>query len=268
MTTTPDFNHHRISMKPKKPCLEKLKLTHTEEAIRTRLELGPEHNYLKDFIYGAVDGAVTTFAVVAGVAGAKLSIGIVIILGMSNLIGDGFSMAVASYLATRAERELLQKARKEEELQIESFPEGEREEIRQIYAAKGFKGDDLERAVAVITADKNLWVETMLQEELGMSLKNSSPVRAGFSTFIAFLIVGIIPLSAFFIQLLFPRFVFDPFLWSAIGTGIGFFVIGAFKSRFVHKKWIVTGLETFLIGGCAASLAYFIGMLFGNLSRT
>lgn len=252
-------------MKSRRPSIEQLRLTHTEEAIRTRLELGPQHTYLKDFIYGAIDGSITTFAVVAGVAGAKLSMGIVMILGMANLIGDGFSMAVSSYLATRSEKELIQKARAEEKLHIEHHPEGEKEEIRQIFAAKGFKGEDLERIVAHITSDVDLWIETMIQEELGMNLQSSSPMRAGMTTFIAFLIFGAIPLISFFVQLLFPHLSFDPFLWSAVGTGAGFFIVGACKSRFVQKRWITTGIETFLIGSSAAALAFFIGKLLAGL---
>ena len=132
---------------------ESLEKTHTPSAIRKRLQFGVQHSYLKDFIYGAIDGAVTTFAVVSGVAGAGLSIKIVIILGLANLFGDGFSMAVGNFLGTRAEEQLREQARKEEEFHIQEIPQGEREEIRQIFAAKGFAGRELEKVVEVITAD-------------------------------------------------------------------------------------------------------------------
>ena len=85
---------------------DRIRAEHTSAAIRERLHLGPDHSYLRDFIYGAVDGIVTTFAVVAGVAGAQLSAGIVIVLGVANLLGDGFSMAVSNYLGTRADEQL------------------------------------------------------------------------------------------------------------------------------------------------------------------
>src|SRR5688500_20164740 len=76
---------------------------HSPEAIRRRLESGPTHNYLRDWIYGGIDGAVTTLAVVTGVAGAQLSPWIILVLGFANLLADGFSMAASNYLGTKAE---------------------------------------------------------------------------------------------------------------------------------------------------------------------
>ncbi len=238
-----------------------LEHSHSSTAIQRRLEQGPKHSYLKDFIYGAVDGAVTTFAVVAGVAGAGLSIGIVIILGMANLIADGFSMAISNFLATRAEQQLLAQARAMEERHIDKVPEGEREEVRQIFAAKGFHGNDLEKVVAVITADRKVWVDTMIREELGLTLDPGSAWRAAFTTFAAFVVVGMIPLFAFILQSVLPEGVNQPFVWSAILTAIAFFIVGAFKSRFVGPGWFVSGLETLAVGSAAAALAFFVGKL-------
>jgi len=87
----------------------------------------------------------------------------VIILGVANLLADGLSMAVSNYLSTRSQREEVEKARREEEKHIREFPEGEQEEIRQIFAAKGFSGDTLERIVETVTQNRKLWIDTMLQ---------------------------------------------------------------------------------------------------------
>ena len=238
---------------------------HTPEEIRDRLAGPREHSYLRDFVYGAIDGAVTTFAVVSGVAGAQLDSNIVIILGAANLIGDGFSMAAGNYLGTRAEQQVRDRTRQMEESHIDNFPEAEREEIRQIFAAKGFTGDDLERAVEVITSDRKRWVDTMLTDELGVSLHGPSPIKAAVATFVAFVLVGALPLIVFVINVIQPGTVPHAFVWSAAMTGIAFFVVGAMKSRFVAERWYTAGLKTLMIGGAAAIVAYFVGWALRDL---
>lgn len=246
--------------------LSKLKAAHTPAAIRERLRSGSRHSYLRDLVYGAIDGAVTTMAVVSGVAGAQLSTGVVIVLGMANLIADGFSMAASNYLGTRAEEQLRQQARRQEEREIESYPEGEREEIRQIVRSKGFEGAELERAVEIITSDRKRWIEMMLTEELGLSLNGPSPLRAAAATLVAFVVVGSIPLIPFMLHFSIPNAIENPFGSCMFLTAAAFFGVGAVKSRFVEQRWHWAGLETLLVGGAAAVLAYLVGILLGGLA--
>lgn len=236
-------------------------LEHTPSAIRERLALGPVHSYLRDFVYGAIDGTVTTFAIVAGVEGASLSAGVICILGMVNLLADGFSMAASNFLATRTEQLQLEKARQTEREHIARFPEGEREEIRQLFAQKGFSGDTLERIVEVITADQERWVQTMLTEELGLRLSSPSPWRAAVATFVAFVAVGIVPLLPYFAGIFSPRLAGFAFSVSCVVTGLAFFIVGAMKSQFIHEPWYWTGTVTFLVGGGAAVVAYLVGLV-------
>jgi VIT1/CCC1 family predicted Fe2+/Mn2+ transporter len=236
-----------------------LEQDHTPRAVRKRLASEPSPSYLRDFIYGAIDGAITTFAVVAGVAGADLDETVVIILGGANLIADGFSMAVSNFLGTRAERQQRELALREEQRQIRLVPEGEREEVRQIFAAKGFAGDELERVVEVITSDRDVWAETMMREELGYGSNAGNEYRAALATLVAFLTIGFLPLMVYVYDLAAPGDVKEPFAWSAVMTGVAFFAVGAMKSRFVGQSWLRSGIETLAVGGLAATLAYAAG---------
>lgn len=232
---------------------------HTPEAISARLATGVRQNYLRDFVYGGIDGAVTTFAIVAGTMGANLSTRVVLILGATNLIADGFSMAASNFLGTRSEREDLRRLEKIENRHIDITPEGEREEVRQIYAAKGFEGEELERAVEVLTADRNRWVQTMLTEEYGLPRELRSEWLAAASTFVAFVLCGLVPLTPFILG---SSNSFSASIWL---TGFVFFLIGSIKARWSTVTWWRSGLVTLFVGGIAASLAFVAGSLLKGL---
>jgi vacuolar iron transporter family protein len=234
---------------------------HTPDRVKQRLEDGAPQSYLKDMVYGGIDGTITTFAVVSGVVGAELAVGIVVILGLANLFADGFSMAVSNFLGTKAEQQFLHMMRKEEENEIQLIPEGEREEIRQIYAAKGFERELLEQVVDVITSNEQIWVDTMLLEEHGLLLVGPEPKRAAWWTFVAFMVAGIVPVAPFIVNLLVDGGISAPFLWSSIATAATFFAIGVFKARVVGGSTVKAGIETVVVGGMAAVLAYGVGWL-------
>ena len=230
--------------------------SHRPDAIRRRLAGETRHSYLGDAVLGGIDGCVTTFAVVAGAAGGGFSSLVVIVLGIANLVADGFSMAVGNYQSTRIRGESLEQARRREARHIEEIPEGEREEVRQIFARKGFDGATLEQIVDVITRDPEVWIDTMLMEEIRVHPDTPRPLRAAFVTFAAFIVVGSIPLLPFFVL---GDTVERAFLASAIVTGATFFGIGAVKGRAVGRSPLRSGLETLFVGGAAAVMAYAIG---------
>ncbi len=243
----------------------RLKADHTQAAVARRVAESPDQSFLRDFVYGSIDGCVTTFAIASGAVGAGLSHGVVIILGLANVLADGFSMAVSNYLGTKADRQLRERARSIEEYHVDSIPDGETEEVREIFRQKGFEGELLERVVAVITSNRKLWIETMLKEEWGMSLAEVSPAKAALVTFGAFLAVGMIPLAPFVAYDMLSIGTGNPFHVSLVLTGLAFFGIGALKSRYVAEHWFRAGLETLLIGGGAAALAYSVGILLKGL---
>lgn len=232
---------------------------HSPEAIRVRLADGPKHNYLRDWIYGGIDGAVTTFAVVTGVAGAQLSTWVILALGFANLFADGFSMAASNYLGTRAELDDWRRLKRIEERHIELAPDGEREEVRQIFEKKGFTGTDLQQVVVLVTANRERWIETMLTEEYGLPPGVRSPWTASFCTFAAFLTCGLVPLVPYLVSSK------HSLTASMVFTGIVFFVIGSVKSKWSTVSWWWSGLTTFIVGTIAATMAYVVGMLLKNL---
>jgi VIT1/CCC1 family predicted Fe2+/Mn2+ transporter len=233
---------------------------HTIEAIHERLSAGPRETYLRDWIYGGIDGSVTTFAVVSGVVGAQLSPWVILVMGFANLLADGFSMAASNFLGTRAEHEDLKRLEEIEYRHIDLAPEGEREEVRQIFRNKGFAGTELTGLVDLITADRTRWVKTMLTEEYGLPLKIRSPWLAAFTTFTAFLICGLVPLLPYVLGLK------APLTLSITLTAVVFFAIGSLKSRWSTASWLSSGLSTLGVGTMAAALAYTVGALLRGLA--
>jgi len=218
---------------------------------------------LGDFVYGATDGAVTTFAVVAGVIGASLSPSIVLILGFANLLADGFSMAIGNYLASRSHLEYIDRVRKREEWETEHWAEQEKQEIRDIYARKGFKDELLEEVVKVITSRRKVWVDTMMREEIGLVGENTQPRDTAITTFAAFNAVGLIPLLPFVVMFIIgsaspPG---NAFAFSVAFTAIAFFMVGMVKGKIVQKPLIRSAFSTLLVGGIAAGVAYAVGYL-------
>ena len=228
---------------------------HSSAAIEERLAAGPRHNYLRDWIYGGVDGSVTTFAIVTGVVGANLSPWIILVMGFANLFADGFSMAASNFLGTKSEHEDIKRLEAIENRHIDLAPEGEREEVRQIFQNKGFDGEDLSRIVDLVTSDRERWVRTMLTEEYGLPQEVRSPWRAALSTFSAFLLCGLVPLVPFLLDSS------RPVMLSVVLTASVFFIIGSIRSRWSTSTWWYSGLTTLLVGAIAAGLAYLIGLL-------
>lgn len=232
----------------------KLEHSHLPADVHHRIREAKAPNYLRDWVYGGIDGSITTFAIVAGVVGAALSANIVIILGIASLFADGISMAAGNYSATKTEVDELERVREIEYRHIQQHPDGEREEVRQIFAAKGFSGDTLEAAVDAITADRERWVSVMIADEYGMSENLRDPVKSGLATFAAFLLCGAVPLFPFFIASK------DTAIYYALAmTVVVFFVIGSLKSKWSSARWWVSGLETSVIGCFAAAVAFGIG---------
>jgi hypothetical protein len=141
--------------------------------------------HLRDWVYGSIDGTVTTFAVVAGVAGADLPTFIILILGLANLFADGFSMAASNYAGTRAEQEDFDrlKARELEEMRLN--PAAKRNELRTLLDGEDIPEQELDRLARAIADHEPLWSAFVLDRKYGLSPSPRHPLRAAVYTFAA-----------------------------------------------------------------------------------
>jgi VIT1/CCC1 family predicted Fe2+/Mn2+ transporter len=171
-----------------------------------RMPIHEEAGYLSDAVFAASDGIVTTFAVVAGSAGATLGPSVVLIMGFANLFADGFSMASGSFLG------------KESEIEFEE--------------SRGLKKE---------------------------AKKEGSPFKHGVVSFLAFNIAGLIPLLPFLINL------DSPFAASAVIVGFELFFVGFLKGMFTGKGLIKGAVETFLVGGFSAFVAFAAGFVIDKI---
>lgn len=233
---------------------------HDPESIRLRLNESKHQSYVRDFVYGAIDGIVTTFAIVAGVVGAELSVATILILGSANILADGFSMAASNYLGTKAEVEEKEQITAYEESEMKNNPEGEKEEIRQIFKSKGFDDEIVDKMVQNVISNKKEWLNIMLHEEYGLPQSLRSPMKSGLVTFLAFMGFGLIPLTPYILK------VSDPFYCAITLTGLAFFIVGSMKSKWSLESFFVSGMKTTFIGACAAALAYYTGVFLKGLS--
>lgn len=219
--------------------------------------------YVGDFIYGANDGIITTFAIVAGAVGASLSPSVVLILGFANIVADGISMGASNYLGKKSEQDYARAQRKKEEWEIEHLREIEVEEVREIFEKKGFRGQDLNRAVEIVTSDRRVWIDVMMKDELGIIEEhNHDPRKHGVVTFAAFIVAGLIPLIPFMISGM-----SNAFILSTVLGAVTLFGVGAFRTTITTVSWLRGGLEVLLIGSAAAVAAYLIGAVVEGFVR-
>lgn len=214
--------------------------------------------YLGEFVYGGIDGCVTTFAVVSGAVGANLETSIILILGFANLFADGFSMSVGAFLSEKAKKRLYQKHNEAEKFEVKHNPKEGIQEIRELYTKKGFEGDLLNQIVEKITSNDQLWVDEMMSGELELQKEEKSSSMVGTATFVSFILVGIIPLLVYVFDFLFV-ISFPLFFLSSLFAGIGFFTVGLLKAYVTEENKYKSSFETLFLGGSAAAIAYYLG---------
>lgn len=229
--------------------------------------MGQSHNNhtgsrLKDIILGGQDGVVNVLGLVLGVAVATNDTRVVLVAGLASTFAESISMAAVAYTSTKAALGYYYSELAHEEREIKEMPKQERKEIRQIYAAKGFRGRILSAIVNKITSNKKLWLDTMMAEELKLTTTgNENPANNAFIVGISSLIGSLIPLLPFF---------FLPVkqsIYSSLALcSLVLFATGAYKARVTVGRWWKSGLEMLFIGMLAALAGYLIGLAFGAVA--
>ena len=223
------------------------------------------HQYIGDMVYGGLDGIVTTFAIVSGVAGANLGSGVILILGLANLLADGLSMATGAYLSLKSELEYYQRERKRESWEVEHFPDGERAEMVELYKAKGYSQQDAETLVEIQSRDKTLWIDEMMVQELGLLPDERKPIYSALATLGSFIVAGSVSLLVYLVGLFLPIDPATSFLIAMVLAGAALFGLGAAKVFITKLNWLRSGLEMLVVGGLAAGVAYLVGHLLRGL---
>jgi VIT1/CCC1 family predicted Fe2+/Mn2+ transporter len=220
----------------------------------------PGGGIVRELVFGANDGLVAAFAVASGVNGAGVNSAVIFVAGIAELIGGTIAMGLGAYLSTKSQIEYYRREMKREVYEVENFPETERQEIREIYTTKGFKGEILEKIISHITSDKDRWVDIMMKEELGLSLDGTiTPIKSGIATGFAYTFGALMPVLPYaFMQ---PA---SGFITSIIITLTVLFGVGAAKTIVTGKNPLRSGMESIIIGGLAAAATFLVGRIFAK----
>ena len=222
---------------------------------------------ISDVILGGQDGLVNVLGVTLGVASAINNPFVILVAGLAATFAETISMAAVAYTSVKADRDYYNAEKALEEEEVEKIPQHEVEEIREIYAKKGFKGKLLNDVVKVITSDKKVWVDTMMTEELNLSPKfGGSPLKSATVVFVATLIGSLIPLIPFALFNLLT--VTNAIIVSLVLSVLVLFIVGVVKAKITVGNWFISGMELAVIGSIAAGTGYFIGLGLGNLFGT
>jgi predicted membrane protein (TIGR00267 family) len=215
-------------------------------------------NKLSDVILGGQDGLVSILGLLLGLAAATRSSRIIIAGGLATIFAETLSMAAVAYTSKMADRDHYAAEREREIKEVKEVPEIERREIIDIYQAKGFSGKLLKEIVDHITSDHNLWIDTMMREELELLPIVKRDVywyslTVGLST----LGGALLPLVPFFFLSVHVALICSLFLSIVILAAVGIY-----KARMTFGNPLKSALQMVVIGMGAAVAGYLIGVLF------
>mmetsp|Transcript_30951 Transcript_30951/g.60397 ORF Transcript_30951/g.60397 Transcript_30951/m.60397 type:complete len:289 (+) Transcript_30951:22-888(+) len=226
--------------------------------------------FVKPIVFGGLDGVLTCFAIVMGAVGGGLSRETILIIGFSSLLADAVSMGVGEFLSTKAEQDYSKMERQRESWELRNYPEGEVKEMREIYEEKGMSAEDAGAIFKIMAKPEyhDIFVDFMMREELGLEPPSdddtAEALKSGVVMFFAFCFFGSLPLLCF-VAIPAKSLTQGQLTACAVTvTLITLFVLGSFKARFSTRSWIMLGLESTMLGGACAFLAWSVGKLAGG----
>ncbi|PVA11631.1 GMP synthase [Pelagivirga sediminicola] len=223
--------------------------------------------YLKQIVYGGNDGIVTTFAIVAGFAGAQADgvaqIGglAVLVFGLANLFADAVSMGLGEFLSLRSQHDLYRSRRASEMIEIIEDPEQERTEIFEILRQRGVPAGEADTLADILSRHPEIMADMMMTYEFGMlDPDEDSPALSGLMTFSSFIVFGAVPLIPYFLQDPTPRT-----FWLSVGSTFAALVaLGLLRWSATAERMLRTVGETVLVGTVCAIVAYAVGAIVGG----
>jgi len=227
--------------------------------------------FIKPVIFGGLDGILTSFAIVAAAAGGNMPVPVVIVLGFSNILADALAMGVGEFLSSKAENEWILRERAREKWEMENYPEGEIREMIDIYESRGMSREDATTVIETMARYTEFFVDVMMSEELSLRVPEKDhkieSMKEGVVMFLSFATFGSLPILGYvLIPALYPSLGEDVlFLAACVVTGMVLFGLGCLKSVFSASKWLVCGLETLLLGGVCATVAFTVGQFVDGL---
>jgi VIT1/CCC1 family predicted Fe2+/Mn2+ transporter len=232
-------------------------------AAREALRIQHEHSdvtggWLRPAVFGASDGLVSNFALIAGVAGGTSDSGVVQLAGLAGLAAGAFSMAAGEYISVRSQAEQALHEIDLERQELKTNPHGEEIELAQMYIAKGLPPELAREVARELSKDSDKLLDVHVREELGLSVDDlPSALLAAGTSFVSFALGALVPVLPY----LFGATAIWP---AAVLTVLGLFLCGAFVTRLTPRPWWYGGGRQVLVGAVAAAVTYGVGSLVGT----
>jgi len=217
-------------------------------------------NWLRDVILGGQDGLVNILGIILGVIAGGGSDTVLLTAGFAAAITESISMGAVGYTSSISERDYYEAERAREVKEIAAMPETERQEVRDIYASKGFTGELLENVVDTITTNRDIWLATMMDEELHLQpVETRDILRAAVVITLATLVGHLLPLLPFAVLSRTPALVL-----AIVVSALALFGVGVYSALTLVGDWRRNGLKMVAIGLGAAGVGFLVGRLFNT----